>query len=97
MIIGSISVYTHPDSGVKENYLYFLSRKGDGMRLKEIRKQAGYTQEQIAKMLEVTQSAVSQWESGRKMPLGKYRLKLERLFRTKDITYLDGEECEKKK
>lgn len=67
------------------------------MRLKEVRKQAGYTQEQIAKMLEVTQSAVSQWESGKKMPLGKYRLKLERLFHTKDITYLDGEVCEKKK
>ena len=67
------------------------------MRLKDVRLEAGYTQEQIAKMLEVTQSAVSQWESGKKMPLGKYRLKLERLFRTKDITYLDGEECEKKK
>ena len=62
-------------------------REGDDMTFKEARIKAGYSQTQLAKLLEVTQPAISHWESGDWIPLGKYRLKIERLLKTKEIEW----------
>lgn len=37
-------------------------------KIKELRKSAGYSQEELAKLLNVHQTAVSQWEQGRTTP-----------------------------
>lgn len=37
-------------------------------RIKELRKKAGFTQVKFAEAMGVTQSTVSQWESGRVLP-----------------------------
>lgn len=49
------------------------------MTLKERRQKAGLTQENVAKIVDVDQSAVSLWENGKK-PLFKYRVKLAKLY-----------------
>lgn len=48
-----------------------------------LRKAAGLSQDELAKKLDVTQSAVSHWESGDWPPLRKYRKKLARIL---DVT-----------
>lgn len=40
-------------------------------KIAELRKRAGYTQKELARLLNVDQSAVSQWESGKTRPLRK--------------------------
>lgn len=50
------------------------------MTLKELRQKAGLTQWQVAKMLEVDQAAVSNWELGKYTPMRKYRKKLLKLY-----------------
>ena len=40
-------------------------------KIVELRKRAGYTQADLAKLLNVDQSAVSQWERGKVKPLKK--------------------------
>ena len=50
------------------------------MTLEERRFAAGLRQVDVAKKLDVTQSAVSRWESGVANPLMKYRKKLARLY-----------------
>lgn len=37
-------------------------------RLKELRKKAGYSQEQLAELLDISRQAVSKWESGQGNP-----------------------------
>lgn len=37
-------------------------------RLKDLRKNAGYSQEQLAEMLEISRQAVSKWESAQGYP-----------------------------
>ena len=49
------------------------------MTLKERRLKAGLTQENVAKIVEVDQTAVSLWESGKK-PLLKHRIRLAKLY-----------------
>ena len=44
----------------------------DELTLRDIRKEAGLRQEDVAKKLDVDQSAVSFWESGRCKPSRKY-------------------------
>ena len=55
-------------------------------RLKFYRLQAGLTQEQVVQgaQLEVTPSALSNWERGVNPPLPKYRKKLRAFFRATD-------------
>ena len=48
--------------------------------IKTHRKRVGMTQAQLAKKMNVTQSAVSWWESGRWEPCRKYHKKLAKLF-----------------
>ena len=50
------------------------------MNFCEMRKAARLTQEDVAKKLDVTQSAVSKWERGASRPLKKYQKKLAKLF-----------------
>ena len=50
------------------------------MKLKELRKEAGYTQKQIAKMLNVTQSAYSQYENNIIEPDIKTMIKIANIF-----------------
>ncbi len=49
-------------------------------RIAELRKRAGYTQADLAKLLNVDQSAVSQWERGRVKPLKKIQPELARVL-----------------
>lgn len=50
------------------------------MTLKELRQKAGLTQEQVAKLIDVDQAAVSNWERGKYPPMRKYRVKLAKLY-----------------
>lgn len=50
------------------------------MTLKELRKRAGLTQEQVGDKMDVHQSAVSLWENGKWPPLRKCRQRLARLY-----------------
>lgn len=50
------------------------------MTMKELRQRAGLTQEQVAKLIEVDQAAVSNWELGKNLPVSKYRKKLAKLY-----------------
>lgn len=48
--------------------------------LKELRQSAGLTQEQVAKLLDVDQAAVSNWERGKYAPVRKYKERLAKLY-----------------
>ena len=39
-----------------------------GQRIKELRKQSGMTQDDLADLLHVTRAAVSSWETGKRTP-----------------------------
>jgi DNA-binding XRE family transcriptional regulator len=54
------------------------------MALKDLRIKEGMTQAELAKKLEVDQTAVSNWEKGKNPPLPKYRKKLCRIFRCEE-------------
>lgn len=51
-----------------------------GRNIKRLRKQAGYSQEQLAKTLGVTQGAVSQWEKDRTIPDTPFILQMAKIF-----------------
>lgn len=51
--------------------------------IRYFRKQKGYSQEQLARKLNIKQASVSNWESGKTQPDMKYLVELSRLF---DIT-----------
>lgn len=51
------------------------------MTLRERRTQAGMTQEQVAKLIDVNQAAISHWEKGKWKPLAKYRKKLAKIYK----------------
>lgn len=50
------------------------------MTLRELRTNAGLLQEDVAKMLDIDQAAVSHWERGKNNPSKKYRRKLSKLY-----------------
>ena len=50
------------------------------MTLKELRLEKGLRQEDVARLLEVDQTTVSYWESGKTRPLKKHRKRLEKLY-----------------
>ena len=50
------------------------------MTLKERRQKAGLLQVDVARKLEVDQTAVSKWETGNSKPVKKYREKLAILY-----------------
>ena len=49
-------------------------------RIKQLREQAGYSQAQLAKRLDVTRSSVNAWEMGLSMPTAQYVVTLAKLF-----------------
>lgn len=49
--------------------------------MKELRRSAGLRQGDVAKKLDVTQSAVSRWEKGSSKPCRKYHTKLANLYK----------------
>lgn len=57
-----------------------MRKESDHLTMKELRQRAGLTQEQVAKLIEVDQAAVSNWELGKNLPVSKYRKKLAKLY-----------------
>lgn len=53
---------------------------GEKLSIETMRKARGYTQAQLAELLEVDRSAISKWETGASVPCRKYRVKLCRLL-----------------
>ena len=49
-------------------------------RIKQLREQAGYSQAQLAKRLDVTRSSVNAWEMVLSMPTTQYVVTLAKLF-----------------
>ena len=49
-------------------------------RIRQLREQAGYSQAQLAKRLDVTRSSVNAWEMGLSMPTTQYVVTLAKLF-----------------
>ena len=49
-------------------------------RIKQLREQAGYSQAQLAKRLDVTRSSVNAWKMGLSMPTTQYVVTLAKLF-----------------
>ena len=49
-------------------------------RIKQLREQAGYSQAQLAKRLDVTRSSVNAWEMRLSMPTTQYVVTLAKLF-----------------
>lgn len=58
-------------------------------RIKQLREQAGYSQAQLAKRLDVTRSSVNAWEMGLSMPTTQYVVTLAKLFQV-SADYLLG-------
>lgn len=57
-------------------------------RLTELRKAKGWTQSELAEKMEVSQQAVSEWESGNKTPPVKRAKQLAELLDTKIEEFL---------
>ena len=49
-------------------------------RIKQLREQAGYSQAQLARKLDVTRSSVNAWEMGLSAPTTQYVVALAKLF-----------------
>ena len=62
------------------------------IKLQELRKQKGYTQEQLAEKLHVSRTAVSKWESGRGYPNLESLKAISKLFSITVDELLSGEE-----
>ena len=62
-------------------------------RIKMLRKEAGYNQKELGKLLEVGQTTISAWEIGRNEPPTEYSHKMAKLFGC-SIGYLMGYEEE---
>lgn len=53
----------------------------DELRLKEYRRMAKMTQQEVAEMLNITQSGYSLWELGKRLPDSKQIIKLCEIFK----------------
>ncbi len=49
-------------------------------RIKELRENAGFSQSQLAKKLDISRSAVNAWEMGLSMPTTQYVVAMAKLF-----------------
>ena len=61
-------------------------------RLKDLRKEAGYSQEQVAELLNVSRQAVSKWESAQGYPDIENIIKLAQMYEVSTDYLLLGEE-----
>ena len=64
-------------------------------RLQELRKKAGYSQEQVAELMELSRQAVSKWESGQGKPDVDNIVKLTEVYHVSADYILLGIEQEK--
>ena len=62
-------------------------------KIRQLREQAGYSQAQLAKRLDVTRSSVNAWEMGLSTPTTQYIVALAKLFHV-SADYLLGTETE---
>ena len=60
-----------------------------GQSIRRLRKEAGYTQEQLAEALRVTTGAVYKWESGRAVPELELLVEIAEFFETSVDALLD--------
>lgn len=61
-------------------------------RLQELRKKAGYSQEQVAEMLGISRQAISKWESGQGNPEIDNIIKLTEIYHVSTDYILLGQE-----
>lgn len=64
-------------------------------KIKELRDDAGYSQSQLAKKLDVTRSSVNAWEMGISTPTTQYIVEIAKLFHV-TTDYILGIENDKK-
>ena len=62
-------------------------------KIKKLREQAGYSQSQLAKKLDVTRSSVNAWEMGLSTPTTQYIVALTKLFHV-SADYILGTEAD---
>jgi len=69
-----------------------LSKKEIGKNLRKYREFEGYTQEQLADLLDVERGTISKWERGENLPQGDRRTTLLRLLKTdwRSIAYYEA-------
>lgn len=63
-------------------------------KIRELREQAGYSQTQLAKKLDVTRSSVNAWEMGLSSPTTQYIVAMAKLFHV-SADYILGLQSEK--
>ncbi|HCC38213.1 MAG TPA: XRE family transcriptional regulator [Treponema sp.] len=63
-----------------------------GEKLQQLRKNCGFTQEQLAEKIFVSRTAISKWESGRGYPSLDYLKSISKLFSTSIDELLSGKE-----
>lgn len=64
-------------------FVHYIIVTGDNMiydKIKILREEAGYSQSQLAKKLDVTRSSVNAWEMGLSTPTTNYIVALAKLF-----------------
>ncbi len=74
-----------------------INNKKIGKRIALLRKENGYTQEELAEILHITGQAVSKWEKGNALPDTSLLPALARILKTSIDRLLTGEEPEMKK
>ena len=68
-----------------------MNQKKIGQFLKELRKEKGITQEQLAEILGVTNRSISRWENGVNMPDFDFIMEIAKYFNVGIDELLDGE------
>ena len=63
-------------------------------KIRELREQAGYSQSELARKLDVTRSSVNAWEMGLSTPTTQYVVALAKLFHV-SADYILGTEAER--
>lgn len=66
------------------------------MKIRELRKAAGLTQAELAKKVNVDQSAISHWERGVYPPLKKYRKAISKALHCKESDLMEISESGEK-
>lgn len=51
-----------------------------GLRLKELREKAGYTQEEVANVIGISRSAIQMYENGERMPRDEIKMAIAKFY-----------------
>lgn len=57
-----------------------MDMKNIGERIKEIRKENGFSQQEFGKVLAVSQDTVSLWENGKSLPTAEFLIAMAQAF-----------------